>query len=808
VCKWVTARSAIAKLTWMRILVVMVLAAGLPTVVAPQRAMAATCVWTGNTNSDWTATGNWSNCQGGGGTAPPISGDNVSIPDSRDRQPTIGASTTVNLGTGTLSVGNNSGNGVTLTVNGSLTAGAVAVTRPGNDGTTSIAVGSGSLTASSLDIIGGGGNVRLASVTVSTGTVTVSGDVAFTASVNSTATFVFSGAGTLRVGGKLTKDYAGQILPGTTSTVDFNGSAPQTINAPAFGTFGYANVTVTNNAGVTLGSSFDPTGNVTVVSGTLNNGGYNITLRPGKNFAVHGTSTFNLTGISTMVTVSGGGTKTFASGSTVNYGGTDQAVSAETYGNLTISGSGTKTLSGGVTAAGNVTIGSGTTLVTANNNINVAGNWTNNGAFTPSAGTVTFNGAAAQTISGANNFNNLTINNTNADAPLKKVDASGSTLVVNGLLHVLDGWFKSASSFTDVTIASNGTLELNSDSTVSGNWTNNGGNFTPNNHKVTFTKSGTSTIGGTSATSFYDVQIGTAAGSATTLDVSTNPMFDATHSVNNLGKLKQEKSAPAATTTEFLHTSSNTYDGVDITPDSDMGSTIVTIDGNDTCPAGWGESRPVFGGTMILRCFNITPTTSNTGATVRFWYGSGTDNDESGGISPLSEINIYRWQPPQPADPYYGIWKLQGRTSFGTDGDFGYVDVLTASDQYGEFTGGQPGENLITLASFTATPQGDGILVAWETASEIDNAGFDLWRSEEERGDYHKINPALIPAKGGPAFGAAYQFTDDTVKRGETYFFKLEDVDTHGVSTFHGPVSATAGEERPGPRLWTPLIAR
>ncbi len=103
-------------------------------------------------------------------------------------------------------------------------------------------------------------------------------------------------------------------------------------------------------------------------------------------------------------------------------------------------------------------------------------------------------------------------------------------------------------------------------------------------------------------------------------------------------------------------------------------------------------------------------------------------------------------------------------------------------------------ENLtvVTLASFTATPHAGYVLVEWETASEIDNAGFNVWRSEAEAGTYTSLNTHLIPARGGPTTGASYSYDDEAVTNGVTYWYKLEDVDTHGASTFHGPASATS----------------
>jgi len=106
------------------------------------------------------------------------------------------------------------------------------------------------------------------------------------------------------------------------------------------------------------------------------------------------------------------------------------------------------------------------------------------------------------------------------------------------------------------------------------------------------------------------------------------------------------------------------------------------------------------------------------------------------------------------------------------------------------------------LAFFTATGHDGYVLLEWETASEIDNAGFNLWRSEAEAGSYAKLNADLIPARGGPTTWASYSYVDDAIINGVTYWYKLEDVDVHGASTFYGPVSATPYRLR---RIYLPL---
>jgi uncharacterized repeat protein (TIGR01451 family) len=104
----------------------------------------------------------------------------------------------------------------------------------------------------------------------------------------------------------------------------------------------------------------------------------------------------------------------------------------------------------------------------------------------------------------------------------------------------------------------------------------------------------------------------------------------------------------------------------------------------------------------------------------------------------------------------------------------------------------------IRLAGFEATPQdapqgAAAILITWETAMELDNVGFNLYRSTAAAGPYTRLNATLIPPQfPGEIMGGYYEWLDTDVQPGVTYFYKLEDIDIKGVSTFHGPVSTVA----------------
>jgi carboxypeptidase T len=100
------------------------------------------------------------------------------------------------------------------------------------------------------------------------------------------------------------------------------------------------------------------------------------------------------------------------------------------------------------------------------------------------------------------------------------------------------------------------------------------------------------------------------------------------------------------------------------------------------------------------------------------------------------------------------------------------------------------GPTSVEVLSFTATGRGTAITLAWETHSEVDSVGFNLYRVDEPDGRKTQINENLIPtlAPPGSAFGAVYEYTDAPVTGGRTYYYWLEAVDIHGHAQLHGPI--------------------
>lgn len=97
----------------------------------------------------------------------------------------------------------------------------------------------------------------------------------------------------------------------------------------------------------------------------------------------------------------------------------------------------------------------------------------------------------------------------------------------------------------------------------------------------------------------------------------------------------------------------------------------------------------------------------------------------------------------------------------------------------------------VDLARFEITTDGDTVLVTWETAMEIHNLGFNLYRAKSPDGEYVRLNERLIPSQDpGAAWGTTYTWQDTEVSPGATYYYRLEDIDLNGMRTFHGPVAA------------------
>jgi hypothetical protein len=95
----------------------------------------------------------------------------------------------------------------------------------------------------------------------------------------------------------------------------------------------------------------------------------------------------------------------------------------------------------------------------------------------------------------------------------------------------------------------------------------------------------------------------------------------------------------------------------------------------------------------------------------------------------------------------------------------------------------------VELSSFTGTYGNGSVRLEWTTASETDNLGFDVYRSDSQNGQYTKVNSQLIQGAGNTQSAHSYGYTDQTITAGQSYFYKLADVRFDGSVTLHNAIS-------------------
>ena len=100
----------------------------------------------------------------------------------------------------------------------------------------------------------------------------------------------------------------------------------------------------------------------------------------------------------------------------------------------------------------------------------------------------------------------------------------------------------------------------------------------------------------------------------------------------------------------------------------------------------------------------------------------------------------------------------------------------------------------VSLSAFTATSNGDNIILNWRTESEVNNLGFNVYRSKRLDGDYVKVTPALIMGAGTEATPREYSFTDEYVVVGRTYYYYIEDMEFSGKTNKSDIIEITVGE--------------
>jgi len=200
-------------------------------------------------------------------------------------------------------------------------------------------------------------------------------------------------------------------------------------------------------------------------------------------------------------------------------------------------------------------------------------------------------------------------------------------------------------------------------------------------------------------------------------------------------------------------------------------------------------------------CPTIFPVESQEGAkVVRFYaqpnqiYQIYRSQNASGASNGLSS-GVYIWVGSTTTDSI-GMGVYTDTTFSPTAPGWWYEVMLISSTGVNGCHSEPVGPTATVLSDFSSSfdLETASVNLSWETFSDADLMGFNVYRSDEISLNPVKINIEMLPVnQPGSMEGGLYSYADTEVEFGQTYTYWIELVDFGGQTFRHGPVTQTAG---------------
>ena len=168
-------------------------------------------------------------------------------------------------------------------------------------------------------------------------------------------------------------------------------------------------------------------------------------------------------------------------------------------------------------------------------------------------------------------------------------------------------------------------------------------------------------------------------------------------------------------------------------------------------------------------------------------------------------------------DPATGdlYWSAYWSTGFFSEGaSFRLIDITNGTsteitplgefDNYVGFNVNAVCQSLpVELTSFSASTDGNSVMLNWTTATESNNSGFDVERSTDNN-SFNKVS--FVPGFGTTTQSRSYSYIDANLNTGK-YYYRLKQVDYNGSSKYSNtvevdviaPKSCYLGQNYPNP---------
>lgn len=449
---------------------------------------------------------------------------------------------------------------------------------------------------------------------------------------------------------------------------------------------------------------------------------------------------------------------------------------------------GTPTFSNNTIDGNNIVDGAGmyiTTNTYGYGDMNAAATLSSN-TFTDAETGMYIDKTGSATLSVTETSDSFSGSTTGIDVDANLTTSNVTSTATGDALIVRNGGSVTANNTLDLngnaTIESGGTLAAGTTSEiqVAGNWTNNG-TFTPGTGKVKFDGAVAQTIGGSvDPAPFNDLDLSnshangitsnvnaTVAGQLAmnqdsnlnmganilTMGASSNPATAGTGQGDVVGQVKRTSFISGTSYnfgSPFLAFNNLTF----TTAPTDIGVTLAT-------------SAPGTYPTAIQRTYTLNV---NGGADVntnlRLHY-----RDDVTTLNSNTETALRQFR-------YNGsTWDYIGDNSRSAADNWVQRDGVNS---FSDWTLADRTPNAVLLARFHGKQDGAQVKLAWDTASEANLVGFNVWRARG-KGEFVKLNADPIPASNsGDLNGHAYTYADPLSKKGR-YQYKLELLTTAGA---------------------------